>query len=117
MFQENVCPSTHDVMEAATPLVLCQRAWLDIPGVRSLSSAFLRLIVFFITNIVTNTVTNVITNIVTNISNIQGVKCSVMWGVGCGKSSYFCWRGNVCLPKSVACNGKYKSNFNDNEIN
>ena len=28
-----------------------------------------------------------------------------MWGVGCGKSSYFCWQGNVCLPKSVPCNG------------
>ena len=105
MFQENVCPSTPDVMEAVTTLVLCQRAWLDIPGVTSLSSAYHRFIVFFITNIVIN------------ISNIQGVKCSVMWGVGCGKSSYFCWRGNVCLPKSVACNGKYKSNLNDNDIN
>ena len=35
-----------------------------------------------------------------------GVKCAVMWGVGCGKSSFFCWRGNVCLPKSLPCNGK-----------
>ena len=34
-----------------------------------------------------------------------GVKCAVMWGVGCGKSSFFCWRGNVCLPKSLPCNG------------
>ena len=33
------------------------------------------------------------------------VKCSIMWGVGCGKSSYFCWQGNVCLPRSVPCNG------------
>ena len=57
MFQENVCPSTPDVMEAVTTLVLCQRAWLDIPGVTSLSSAYHRFIVFFITNIVTNIIT------------------------------------------------------------
>ena len=36
---------------------------------------------------------------------MQGVRCSIMWGVGCGKSSYFCWQGNVCLPRSVTCNG------------
>ena len=36
---------------------------------------------------------------------MQRVRCSIMWGVGCGKSSYFCWQGNVCLPKSVPCNG------------
>ena len=36
----------------------------------------------------------------------HGIKCRVLWGVGCGDESYFCWRGNVCLPKSIPCNGK-----------
>ena len=40
-----------------------------------------------------------------------GVKCAVMWGVGCGKSSFFCWRGNVCLPKSLPCNGNKTKYF------
>ena len=42
----------------------------------------------------------------------HGIKCRVLWGVGCGKSSYFCWRGNVCLPKSIPCNGNCLSLLN-----
>ena len=48
---------------------------------------------------------------------MQGAKCAVMWGVGCGRSSYFCWRGNVCLPRSLPCNGDHDDDDDyDNEI-
>ena len=93
MFQENVCPCIPDVMDDVI-LLRCQRTWLGIPGVTSPNNVFLRFIIFLITMFILN-----------NVSIFQGVKCSVMWGVGCGKSSYYCWRGNVCLPKSVPCNG------------
>ena len=91
LFQENVCPSTLVVLDDVTHLRF-RRTWWDIHGVTSLNNVFLRFCVFFIT-------------VLNNVSIFQGVKCSVMWGVGCGKSSYYCWRGNVCLPKSVPCNG------------
>ena len=44
---------------------------------------------------------------------MQGAKCAVMWGVGCGRSSYFCWRGNVCLPRSLPCNGDHDDDDDD----
>ena len=46
---------------------------------------------------------------------MQGAKCAVMWGVGCGRSSYFCWRGNVCLPRSLPCNGDDDDDDDDND--
>ena len=46
---------------------------------------------------------------------MQGAKCAVMWGVGCGRSSYFCWRGNVCLPRSLPCNGDHDDDDDDDD--